>query len=156
MPEISIDLVQPFIIATTETYTKMIRTTPKALQYSLNKGRGITHDISGVIGITGDLIGSVSLSYPKESALKTLTAFIGVPITELDDDSMDAIGELVNIVAGYAQKFIEDFKTSISLPTIIKGDELHVKEPSDVFSFIVPFECEHGKFDLSVGLKHSK
>ncbi len=155
MPEISIDLVQPFVIATLETYTKMIRTTPKAKQYSLNKGRGIMYDISGVIGITGDLLGSVSLSYSKESALKTLSAFIGVPIKELDDDSMDAVGELVNIVAGYAQKFIEEFKTTISLPTVIKGDELIVKEPSDVFSFVVPFECDLGNFDLSVGLKHA-
>lgn len=153
-PEISVDLVQPFIFATIETYEKMLGgNTPVAQQYTLNKGTGIGKDISGVIGITGDLLGSVSLSYDETTALKTLSAFIGIPITELDDDSMDAIGELVNIIAGYAKKFIEDYSVTISLPTIIKGKGLIVKEPSDVFSFCVPFQSPLGEFELNVGLK---
>lgn len=152
--EISVDLVQPFIFATIETYEKMLGgNTPIAQQYTLNKGSGIGKDISGVIGITGDLLGSVSLSYNKQSALNALSAFIGMPITELDDDSMDAVGELVNIIAGYAKQFIEEFKVNISLPTIIKGQGLIVKEPSDVFSFCVPFKSPLGDFELNVGLK---
>ena len=153
MAVIDADLVQPFIIATIETYQKMLQTTPKALPHTINKGSGIAKDVSAVIGITGDILGAVSLSYTEDSALKTLTAFIGVPITEMDNDSLDAVGELVNIVAGYAKQFICDYKTSISLPTVIAGKGLRVKEPSDVFSFNVPFESALGNFDLSVGLK---
>ncbi len=153
MSEISVDLIQPFIIATIETYEKMINNVPVAQQYTLNKGSSIGKDISGVIGITGDLIGSVSLSYPEAAALKTLSSFIGVPITELDNDSMDAIGELVNIITGYAKKFMDEYETSISLPTIIKGKGLVVKEPENVFSFNIPFKCELGDFELGVGLK---
>jgi chemotaxis protein CheX len=153
MPEISVDLIQPFMLATIETFQKMLNTTPVAQQYTLNKGSGINNDISGVIGLTGDLLGSVSISFPEETALKSLTAFIGVPITTLDYDSMDAVGELVNIIAGYAKKFIQDYKTVISLPTVIKGKGLQVKEPADVFSFRIPFKSTLGEFDLSVGLK---
>lgn len=141
------------MIATIETFQKMVRTQPLAQQYTLNKGSGIGHDISGVIGLTGDLLGSVSLSFPEQTALNTLSAFIGVPITLLDDDSMDAVGELVNIVAGYAKQFIEGYSTVISLPTVIKGRGLAVKEPSDVFSFNIPFKSDLGNFDLNVGLK---
>ncbi len=155
MPNISVDLIQPFIFATVETYTTMLGTTPKAGQYSLNQGRGISHDISGVIGITGDLLGSVSLSYRTDAALATLSAFIGVEIKNLDDDSMDAVGELVNIIAGYAKKFIAEYETSISLPTVYKGTDLMVKEPADVFNFTVPFSGELGDFALAVGLKHN-
>jgi len=153
MPEISVDLIQPFMIATIETFQKMVRTNPVAQQYTLNKGSGIGNDISGVIGLTGDLLGSVSLSFPEKTALNTLSAFIGIPITVLDEESMDAIGELVNIVAGYAKQFIEGYHTVISLPTVLKGKELVVKEPSDVFSFNIPFKSDLGDFDLNVGLK---
>jgi chemotaxis protein CheX len=131
----------------------MLNTVPVAQQYTLNQGGGIGRDISGVIGLTGELLGSVALSFPEDTALKALTAFIGVPITSLDSDSMDAIGELVNIIAGYAKKFIEEYKTVISLPTVIKGKGLEVKEPADVFSFKIPFKSSLGEFDLSVGLK---
>jgi chemotaxis protein CheX len=153
MPEISIDLIQPFMLATVETFQKMLATNPIAQQYTLNKGTGIGNDISGVIGLTGDLLGSVSLSFPEETALKALTAFIGIPITTLDHDSMDAVGELVNIIAGYAKKFIGDYTTVISLPTVLKGKGLEIKEPADVFSFRIPFKSALGDFDLSVGLK---
>jgi chemotaxis protein CheX len=88
MQEINIDLIQPFMLATVETFQKMLGTNPIAQQYTLIKGAGIKNDISGVIGLTGDLFGSVSLSFPEETALKALTAFIGTPITTLDHDSM--------------------------------------------------------------------
>jgi len=153
MAEISVDLIQPFMIATIETFEKMLHNVPVAQQYTLNKGSGISKDISGVIGLTGDLLGSVSLSFSEKSALSALTAFIGFPITELDEESMDAVGELVNIIAGYAKKFIDDYKTEISLPTVIRGKGLTVKEPADVFSFNIPFKSSLGDFDLSVGLK---
>ena len=154
MSDISIDLVQPFIIATIETYEKMVgHTTPVAQQYTLNQGSGIGKDISAVIGISGDILGSVSISYLEADSLSTLSAFIGVPVTKLDSESMDAVGELVNIIAGYAKNFIEDNHTIISLPTVITGKGLMIKEPSDVFSFNVPFKSVVGDFDLSVGLK---
>ena len=76
-------------------------------------------------------------------------------MTEMNDDVMDATGELANIIAGYAKRFLQDFKISISLPTVIRGHGLVIKEPPDVFSFVVPFECDLGNFDLGVGLKPS-
>jgi len=153
MAEISIELVKPFIIATTETYRKMLGNEPEAQAPILNKGTGVSMDISGVIGLTGDLRGSVSLSYTDEAARKTLEAMMGSAVEVIDDDAMDAVGELVNIIAGYAKQFMPDFHTAISLPTVIRGSGLIVKEPADVFSFTVPFISSLGNFNLGVGLK---
>ena len=151
--KISIAHVNPFLKATMETYYAMMGTTIKAGKPSLRNGRGICYDVSGVIGITGGVKGAVALSFPEASALKSVSRFLGEEMTEVDDDVMDAIGELANIVAGYAKKFLTDFDISISLPTVMAGKGLRIKEPPDVFSFVVPFECELGDFDLGVGLK---
>ncbi|MGL1902739.1 MAG: chemotaxis protein CheX [Fibrobacterales bacterium] len=153
MAKISIEHVNPFLKATVETYKTMLGVEPRPGKPVLNQGSGIKYDISGIIGLTGDVLGSVSMSFPKDTALKSISAFLGEKVDTLDDDAMDAIGELANIVAGYAKKFLRDFDISISLPTIIKGDDLTLKEPRDVFSFIVPFESDLGTFDVGVSLK---
>lgn len=149
---ISVEYVNPFLKATVETYAAMLGTQIIPGRPTLSKGRGINYDISGVIGISGEIKGSVAMSYQSDAALKSVSAFLGEEVTEIDDAVMDAIGELANIVAGYAKKFL-DASVYISLPTVIKGHGLVIKEPPDVFSFIVPFDCELGAFDLAVGLK---
>jgi chemotaxis protein CheX len=153
MAKVSIEHVNPFLKATIETYKLMLGDTPVAGKPKLVAGTGINYDISGVIGISGDVRGSVSLSYPKSCALQSVSAFLGEDVKELDPDVMDAIGELANIVAGYSKKFLTDFNITISLPTVIKGEGLIIKEPPDVFAFIVPFKTAFGNFDLGVGLK---
>lgn len=153
MAKISIEHVNPFLKATIETYKLMLGDTPVAGKPKLVAGTGINYDISGVIGISGELRGSVSMSYPKECAIKSVSAFMGEEMKDLDSDVMDAIGELANIVAGYAKKYLTDFSVDISLPTVIKGEGLVIKEPPDVFSFIVPFKSQYGEFDVGVGLK---
>lgn len=149
---ISVEYVNPFLRATVETYKAMLGTNIIPGKPMLAKGRGINYDISGIIGISGEIKGSVAMSYSNESVLKSVSAFLGEPVTEVDDAVMDAVGELANIVAGYAKKFL-DATVYISLPTVIKGTGLVIKEPPDVFSFIVPFDCELGAFDVAVGLK---
>lgn len=58
--------------------------------------------------------------------MKATSTLCGKELTELDPDVMDAIGELTNIVIGYAKKYLTDFTMNISLPTVIKGDRLKV------------------------------
>ena len=152
MANISIEHVNPFLKATIETYSTMMGTEIKAGKPSLSRGTGMTYDISGVIGITGDIKGSVTMSFPTESALKSVSKFMCEEVTEVNDDLRDAIGELANIVAGYAKKFLP-FNISISLPTVISGEGLVIQEPPDVFSFVVPFTSDLGNFDIGVGLK---
>jgi chemotaxis protein CheX len=149
---ISVEYVNPFLKATVETYRTMLGTQITPGKPVLRQGRGISYDISGVIGISGEIKGSVAISYQTGPCLKSVSAFLGEPIEEMNDDAMDAVGELVNIVAGYAKKFL-DAQVSISLPTVIAGQGLIIKEPPDVFSFAVPFSCELGEFDVAVGLK---
>jgi chemotaxis protein CheX len=149
---ISVEYVNPFLKATVETYAAMLGTQITAGKPTLSQGRGINYDISGIIGISGEIKGSVAMSYSQASALASVGAMLGEPMSEMDDAVMDAIGELANIVAGYAKKFL-DAQVYISLPTVIKGSGLVIKEPPDVFSFVVPFHCDLGSFDVAVGLK---
>lgn len=119
----------------------------------LKQGSSLSHDVSGIIGLSGGAIGSVTLSFPRITALKTVSAFVGEKVVSMDENVVDAIGELANIIAGAAKKDLAQYNINISLPSVVMGENHQVKEPKDVIAMIVPFETPYGTFDLAVCFK---
>ncbi|MDR2553689.1 MAG: chemotaxis protein CheX [Treponema sp.] len=116
-------------------------------------------DISAVIGLTGEARGAVVISMKKPLAIKVTGAITGSQHTGLDDDVVDAIGEIVNIIAGNAKKGLEEtFRLVISLPTIVEGKEHSIKWPnSQARIMCIPFDIFNGEsFTLSVAIEAVK
>lgn len=150
---VKVEHINPFVSATIETFQSMMKTTVTPGKIILVKGAELHHDISGIIGLSGGAKGTITLSFPKLTALKTVSAFIGEKVVTMDEIVKDAIGELANIVAGAAKKDLTQFKISISLPTVIVGDGHEVMGGKEVIPLAVPFESPFGKFSLIVGFK---
>jgi chemotaxis protein CheX len=75
------------------------------------------------------------------------------------DDVVDAVGELINIIAGNVKQELEDtFRLVISLPTIVTGKEHHVNWPAGQARVIcIPFTVTNeDTFSLSVALEAVK
>jgi chemotaxis protein CheX len=151
--KIKVEHINPFVTSTIETFAKMVGLEAKPGKLLIKKGNTVDYDISGIIGISGGAKGMVALSFPKDTAIKVTNKFVGSNNTELNADTLDAIGELANIVVGYAKKGLSEFNILISLPSVITGSNHQIQEPKDVFSFIIPFETGVGGFHLSVSLK---
>lgn len=148
-----VEHVNPFIGATIEAFKSMINMSAKPGKPYINRGSGVKYDVSGVIGLSGEAKGSIVMSFPKDSAMKIVSSFIGEEMKDLNADVSDAIGELANIVAGAAKRDLTAFKIQISLPTVIMGANHNIMEPKDVMCMVIPFTCEGGPFDLAVNLK---
>jgi chemotaxis protein CheX len=116
-------------------------------------------DISAVIGLTGEARGAVVVSMKKELAMKLTDSLTGSKHDKLDADVIDAIGEIVNIIAGNAKKGLEEtFRLVISLPTIVEGKEHSIKWPnSQARIMCIPFDIFEGDtFSLSVAIESVK
>jgi chemotaxis protein CheX len=150
---IKVEHVNPFVTSTMETFSKMVGLQAKPGRPILKKDRVADYDISGIIGLSGGAKGMVSLSFPKATAIGVTNKFIGTSHTEVNPEIVDAIGELANIVAGYAKQGLSEFNIAISLPSVIMGGNHQIMEPKDVFSFIVPFQTDVGDFHLTVSFK---
>ncbi len=59
-------------------------------------------EASVAIGVTGDLLGSILYSFPKEMTLKMVEIMSGMAIEELDSFVASALGEVANIISGNA------------------------------------------------------
>jgi chemotaxis protein CheX len=110
------------------------------------------YDISGIIGLSGGAQGSISLCFPMPSALATVSQMIGAPITEAGVDLADAVGEIANIIAGFAKRDLAGLNLSISLPNVIISSHV-LSGLSGVPTIIVPFTSPLGPFAMEVSLK---
>jgi len=109
-----------------------------------------------VIGLSGKAIGTVVLSLSKEVAVQAASTMLMAEYTELNDDVIDAVGELTNMVAGAAKAELEQYDLSISLPNVITGKGHEIRFPSNVSPICVLFESQWGDLSLEVGLAEAK
>ncbi len=113
-------------------------------------------DVSGVIGMTGDVVGMVVLSFPLSTARGVLKAFTGTDIDPSSPDFSDAVGELVNMISGAAKARFEGLSVSISCPSVILGPGHRVQQVSDATCIVIPFECPAGKFVVEVAMRKAE
>ncbi len=145
--------INAFIIATRDTFQKMLMLQVEAGKPYLLTEEMNMKDISGMIGLSGTIKGAVVIGFPEQGAIKTANKFLGEHYTQLGPDVSDAVGELVNIIAGYVKKFIQDQKFGISLPSIARGAKHMVYMPKYAPTIVIPFNCsEIGPFVLEAAL----
>jgi chemotaxis protein CheX len=145
--------VNPFILSNMETFTKMVGMEAKPGKPILKADARLDYDISGIIGLSGKVIGTVALSFPQATALAVCNKFMSADLKEMNAEILDAVGELINIVAGNAKKGLTEFAIEISLPSVIVGKNHRIVEPKGSVGFIIPFSSALGNFHMAVSLK---
>ena len=151
-----VEYINPFILSTSNVFETMVGITPEvgrpSLKTSPDQGKSY---ISGVIGLSGEVTGNVVLSFPKVIALKVVSAVLGMETKIIDDTVTDAIGELTNIIAGRAKEGMKGLKVSISIPSVIVGNDHSVRRPTDIPCVAIPFSTEWGDFTVDVSMKET-
>lgn len=113
-------------------------------------------DVSGIIGMSGDVVGVTILSFPMETAKAIVTKFVGMEMPEDSEDFGDAIGELVNMVTGGAKAKFEGKDVSISCPSVVVGANHKVQQMSDATAISIPCSCDCGSFAVEVSIKEGE
>jgi chemotaxis protein CheX len=150
----NLEHIEPFIHATVTVFRELFREEPEYLNpYILNRTEPGTWDISGIIGIGGDSKGAVVVSLSDRLATLLTSTLVGHEVDPGHPDVVDAVGEAVNIIAGNAKKGLEQYRLTISLPSIVRGADHSVQWPSDIPIIGIPFKMPSGRFHLSVGLE---
>jgi len=148
----NVQYINPFISATAACFKNMIFVEAKQGAPVLKKEPFPKYDISGIIGLSGGAQGSISLCFPMPSALAIVSQMVGAPVTSAGVDLADAVGEIANIIAGFAKRDLTGLNLSISLPNVILSNHV-LSGLTGVPTVIVPFTCPLGPFAMEVSLK---
>ena len=138
----TVGLFQDFIGISITPQTPYLRTDPNDLE-----------EVSGIIGLAGETVGAVVLSFSRESAIRVVGKMEGRPYKAMTNDVIDGVGELVNIIAGNAKKDLDEFRIDISLPGIVTGKSYQIHWPEGIPVIAIPFDSEYGHFSVNVSLR---
>jgi len=146
--KIDVRLIDPFINATLNVLKTMAFTDASASGPYLKNKETANGDVSGVIGMTGDHNGSLSVSFPEEMILGIVSNMFGEEMTKVNDEIRDAVGEITNMISGQARQELEQIGVSLdaAIPTVISGKNHTIKHISSYPIVAVDFAIEKGEF----------
>jgi chemotaxis protein CheX len=153
---VSRDFIDPVNEAVDSIFSTMLDVKAEKEGVYLTDDYAIKYDVSGIMGITGDINGNIAVSMSHDVACRAITKMLGDEMTELDDTVCDGVGELINMISGETKRICaENSKVNfdISLPAIITGYGHRIKNNSKVPTILVAYKTDIGnEFAIQLAL----
>ena len=145
-------IINPFLEAAVNVLKTMAMTEAKPGRPFIKKDQTAIGDVSGIIGITGDAQGSMSLSFEAPCICSIVTSLFGMPVNEINEEVKDAVGEMTNMICGDARRRLEGIGISLQAgtPTVVAGKNHSITHIHTGPCLAVPFETPNGKFVVEV------
>jgi chemotaxis protein CheX len=148
---VDVRYVNPFVEGIDRVFQTMLGVEPKRCPAKLSSGSADDSALTSLVDISGQLQGVVVLRFPPGTALRLAGRMLGTEIGEVNAEVVDAISEIVNMVAGSAKaKLGCDPPLKLGLPTVVQGADYRLKYPSGLTWLEVPFESAAGEFALGL------
>ena len=144
--------ITPFVSSISNVFETMLQLPVNVGSPAIKNTGAPTYDVSGIIGMTGDVEGTVVLSFPTSTAERAVTLFTGMELKADHEDFADAIGELVNMVSGGAKAQFNGKNVGISTPTVIVGSQHNVYGRKEMTTIEIPCSSDVGDFNVEVAM----
>ncbi|MGB7327769.1 MAG: chemotaxis protein CheX [Rubripirellula sp.] len=148
------DVIEAFMASTTAVFETILGVPVKSNQPS-GDSPIVARGVSGIIGLTGVISGDIIVCFDESIAIKTTGIMLGSEPGELNDDVVDAVGELTNMIAGNAKGRLEKYNLSLALPTVILGSGHRIGFKSGIKPLSIHFDSELGSFSVELGLSEA-
>jgi len=148
-----VEYINPFYKATLDVFRIMLNLDVQRGQLRAVEELAPVSEANVVIGVTGDLRGSLLYSFPKEMALEMVTTMAGMPMSKLDAFVCSALGEVANIISGNAVTMLasSSLACQISPPQVFIGTQGSLSMATEK-AIVVPLITPIGTFEVSVSL----
>jgi chemotaxis protein CheX len=154
---IKIELIQPFIQGTKETFENFVGIKIRRKDVYLKKDYMMSGDISGIIGLSGSTAGNCAISMPEALAVEVVEKLMCEKVEGGMESEVvrDGVGEMINMIAGRAKGILSTtrYKFDITLPTIISGKGHEFFQKKSAHCVVIVFGTSSGHtFTLDVSV----
>jgi chemotaxis protein CheX len=155
MQPMDVKFINPFLQGTIEVLKKMAFIEPRPGKVYLKETSRAHGDVSGIIGITGDVIGSLAISFTESCICHLISSMLGESYTEANQEVFDGVGELTNMVSGVARTYLEKdgMEVYAAIPSIVYGKDHTINHILKSPSIVIPFETDKGTFVVDVCIR---
>lgn len=145
-----VELAKPFIKAAVDILGTMAMVQAKPGVPFAKKDNIAEGDVTGLVGLTGDRKGSISISFGKACAVQIVKNMLGDAIDDILSDVKDAVGEITNMVSGQARVGLAEHGINLQsgTPSVIMGDGHIIKHVTTGTVVAIPFTTEAGTFTI--------
>lgn len=149
--------INPFLNGTLEVLKKMAFVESIAGKPYTKTDSTACGDVSGIIGITGNAVGSLAISFSEQSICAIAGNMLGETYKDICRDIFDTVGELTNMISGVARTHMEREGLIVyaAIPTVVYGKNHIVMHILKSPSIVIPFSTKHGQFFVDVCIKVS-
>lgn len=119
-----VEWVSPFIRATNHVLVEIASLDrPHVGGFSVEDGPFSTDDATAMLTVHGRLAGTVLFTMPNPAAELIVQRMVGSPLRMDDRLAESALGEMANMIAGYALGFLEGagLPCTITSPVVLRG-----------------------------------
>lgn len=145
--------INPFLEASTNLFKNHMGIDVNHDAPFVNQDANNLNEVSAIIGLAGETVGAVVLSFARDTAVHMVSKFAGRQYQAVSRDVIDGVGELVNILAGNAKKGLKDYRIEISLPGVITGNKYKINWPKGIPVITIPYKSSLGEFSINVSLR---
>ncbi len=145
-------MINPFLASAINVLKTMAMIEAKPGKPYLKRETIARGDVSGIIGITGEAKGSMSISFSRECICAIVTNLFGMPTEEITEEVKDAVGEMTNMICGDARRRLEaeNITLQAGTPTVVAGKNHSITHIHTGPCLAVPFETPAGDFTVEV------
>ena len=152
-----VKFINPFLLGTVEVLKKMAFVEPRPGKVYI-KNTSLAHgDVSGIIGITGDMIGSLAISFGESCICHLVGSMLGESFAEANQEIFDGVGEITNMISGVARTYLEKEGMHVyaAIPSVVYGKNHTINHILKSPSIVIPFATDHGDFVVDVCIERS-
>ncbi len=149
------EYAQNIIESTQEIFSTMIMLEVSSGEPFRREDELLQNSISGIIGLAGSKKGLLAIHLPETTALAVTSAFLGMDVTEVDEDVRDAIGELANMLGGSLKAVLDPGGSDIqlSMPSAVHGEEYSIDCLAHAQMVSVPFSFDDHQFSVELQIR---
>lgn len=148
--------ITPFITSVQNVFSTMLQLPVEVREPHLKREPKATHDVTAIIGMSGDVRGSVALGFPGDTAERVVALFVGAEVARDSADFADAVGELANMICGGAKAmFPDNGGVSISVPSVVVGAGHTVAQQTDTPCVVIPCDTDCGELMIEIAIRPS-
>lgn len=148
------EYINSFYQATRDVFHLMLDIDIERGNLALAEGMVSSKDANVVLGVTGDLKGTILFSFPKDMTLEMVKIMCGMEMEEIDSFVSSALGEMANIIGGNALTLLNsnNYVCDIVPPQIFVG-EYKSYSMANKKALILPITTPIGSLDIHIFLE---
>jgi len=150
------EFINPFLTAAKNVLETMAQTQVTPQKPRLKEGNTSYGEVTGIIGMTSaEITGSMIVSFTEKCILKIVANMLmEEPKAKIDDEVVDAVGELTNMICGGAKAQLAklDHKFDLATPNMVVGKGVEISYYSKAPTIVIPFDTPAGTFVVEANL----